>query len=226
ALKWSTEIVKYLKDNAGPGARSGGEAQRKLENQLAALEAENRQLKEQLAQATGQTEVLETSYQSQLKDVQEQSQLQIDEKSAAIDQISREKQRADSIVRVNNLRLKNLTQEQMIDSIVKAQQEREIQGQKRREAELRLEKEALQATRNLSFLLFGFAFLLAFLFYLRFRAKRRMANELSVKNSMIETAQKQSDNLLLNILPPAIAEELKTRNKVAARRYEQATVMF
>jgi class 3 adenylate cyclase len=226
ALKWSTEIVKYLKDNAGPGARSGGEAQRKLENQLAALEAENRQLKEQLAQATGQTEVLETSYQSQLKDVQEQSQLQIDEKSAAIDQISREKQRADSIVRVNNLRLKNLTQEQMIDSIVKAQQEREIQGQKRREAELRLEKEALQATRNLSFLLFGFAFLLAFLFYLRFRAKRRMANELSVKNSMIETAQRQSDSLLLNILPPAIAEELKTRNKVAARRYEQATVMF
>jgi class 3 adenylate cyclase len=109
---------------------------------------------------------------------------------------------------------------------VKAQQEREIQGQKRREAELKLEKEALQATRNLSFLLFGFTFLLAFLFYLRFRAKRRMANELSVKNSMIETAQKQSDNLLLNILPPAIAAELKARNKVAARRYEQATVMF
>ena len=31
ALKWSTETVKYLRDNSGPGARSGGDAQRKLE---------------------------------------------------------------------------------------------------------------------------------------------------------------------------------------------------
>ena len=36
----------------------------------------------------------------------------------------------------------------------------------------------------------------------------------------------KSDNLLLNILPPAIAKELKTNNKVAARKYDQATVMF
>lgn len=226
ALKWSTETVRYLRENSGPGARGGGEAQRKLENQLAAAEQENRQLKEQLSMATGQSQVIENTYQSQLKDAQEKSKMEISEKSAAIDQISREKQRADSIVRVNSLRLKNLSEEQMIDSIVKAQQEREIQAQKRRAAEFELEKEKSEALRNVLLIIVTFVLLLAILFYLRFRAKKRMANELSQKNAQIEEEQKRSNTLLLNILPPAIAEELKVRNKVAARKYDQATVMF
>jgi class 3 adenylate cyclase len=53
-----------------------------------------------------------------------------------------------------------------------------------------------------------------------------MADELTHKNKLIEDEQKRSNTLLLNILPPAIADELKARNKVAARKYEQATVMF
>ncbi|MBL7826173.1 MAG: adenylate/guanylate cyclase domain-containing protein, partial [Saprospiraceae bacterium] len=80
--------------------------------------------------------------------------------------------------------------------------------------------------RNVLLLLVGFVFLLAILFYFRFRAKKRMANELTLKNAQIQEAQKRSDSLLLNILPPAIADELKARNKVAARKYDQATVMF
>ncbi|MBL7828525.1 MAG: hypothetical protein JNJ57_17965, partial [Saprospiraceae bacterium] len=226
ALKWSTETVRYLRDNSGPGARGGGEAQRKLENQLAAAEADNRSLREQLARATGHTQVLEETYQTQLKDVQEKSQIEISEKSATIDQISKEKQRADSVVRVNNLRLKNLTEEQMIDSIVKAQQERQIQSEKRRAAEYQLAQQQSEAMRNVLLLMVGFVLLLAILFYFRFRAKKRMANELTLKNAQIQEAQKRSDSLLLNILPPAIADELKARNKVAARKYDQATVMF
>lgn len=226
ALKWSTETVKYLRDNSGPGARSGGDAQRKLENQLASAEADNRQLREQLAQATGQTQVLENTYQTQLKDVQEKTQVELSEKNAALSQISKEKQRVDSIARTNSLRLKNLSEEQMIDSIVRAQQEREIQTQKRRAVEAELAQEKSEALRNLLISLVGFVFLLATLFYFRFRAKRRMADELSNKNKLIEEEQKRSNSLLLNILPPAIADELKARNKVAARKYDQATVMF
>lgn len=226
ALKWSTETVNYLRNNSGPGVRGGGDAQRKLENQLALAEADNRQLREQLAGITGQTQLLENTYQSQLKDAQQKSQLQLDEKSAELSQISLEKHRTDSIARLNNLRLKNLSEEQMIDSIVKAQQEREIQTQRRRTAEAELAREKSEALRNTLLSLTGFVFLLALLFYLRFRAKKRMANELSRKNTMILEEQQKSNNLLLNILPPAIAEELKTRNKVAARKYDEATVMF
>lgn len=226
ALKWSTETVKYLRENSGPGVRGGGDAQRKLENQLATAESENRTLREQLAQATGQTQLLENNYQTQIKDVQEKTQIELSEKNAALSQISQEKQRVDSIARTNSLRLKNLTEEQMIDSIVRAQQEREIQSQKRLVAEAQLAKERSEALRNLLLLAVAFVFLLATLFYFRFRAKRRMANELTNKNKLIEEEQKRSNTLLLNILPPAIADELKARNKVAARKYDQATVMF
>jgi len=225
ALKWSRETVNYLKESGG-GARSGGESQRRLENQLAAAEADNRKLREQIAQLTGQTQILETTYQSQLKEVQEKTQQELTQKETAISQISTEKQRSDSIVKTKVIQLQNLTEAQMIDSIVKAQQEREIQTQKARLAEAELSQKQSENLRNILAMLVGFVLLLAMLFYARFRAKKRTANELTTKNILIEEEKKHSDNLLLNILPPAIAQELKARNKVAARKYDQATVMF
>lgn len=225
ALKWSREAVNYLKE-AGGGVRSGGDAVRRLENQLAAAEADNRSLREKIAQLTGQSQVLETTYQSQLKETQEKTQQELTLKEATINQIAQEKQRADSLIRTKVNQLKNLTEEQMVDSIVRAQQEREIQISKRRLAEAELAQQKSESLRNVIALVAGFILLLAVLFYFRFRAKKRAANQLSQKNTLIEEERKRSDNLLLNILPPAIAEELKTRNKVAARKYEQATVMF
>lgn len=225
ALKWSSETVKYLKESGG-GVRGGGESLKRLENQLAAAEADNRSLREQLAAVTGKTQVLENTYQSQLKEVEEKTQNVLTEKEAALSQASQSVLRADSAVRVNSLRLKNLTENQMIDSIVKAQQEREIQANKAHLAEADLAREQVENTRNILALVVVFVLFLAGLFYARFRAKKRMANELSQKNSLIEEEQKRSNSLLLNILPPAIADELKARNKVAARKYDQATVMF
>jgi class 3 adenylate cyclase len=225
ALKWSREAVNYLKESGGSG-RSGGDAVRRLENQLAAAEADNRKLREQIAQLTGQTEVLEMTYESQLKEVQEQTQEELTQKEATISQIATEKQRADSLVRTKVAQLQNLTEAQMIDSIVKAQQEREIQTAKARAAELELAQKQSEYLTAILALVAGFVLLLALLFYFRFRAKKRTANELTQKNVLIEEEKKHSDNLLLNILPPAIAQELKTRNKVAARKYDQATVMF
>lgn len=67
---------------------------------------------------------------------------------------------------------------------------------------------------------------LAILYYLRQRANRRTRGEMAEKNAMIEEKRRRSERSLLNILPPAVAAELTVRNKVAARRYEHATVMF
>ena len=225
ALKWSSETVKYLKESGG-GARGGGESLRKLENQLASAESDNRALREQLASATGQTQVLENTYQTQLKAVEEKSQIVLTEKDVALSQASKNALRADSAARTYSLKLKNMSEDQMIDSIVQAQQEREIQTQKARLAEAELFREQSENIRNILGLIVLFVLFFAILFYARFRAKKRTANELSEKNALIEEEQKRSNNLLLNILPPAIAQELKTRNKVAARKYDQATVMF
>ncbi len=68
--------------------------------------------------------------------------------------------------------------------------------------------------------------LLLLLLWNRRRRHRRMRGELAERNALIEEKRRRSEQLLLNILPAAVAAELTVRNKVAARRYEKATVMF
>lgn len=72
----------------------------------------------------------------------------------------------------------------------------------------------------------GILLLLALLLYSRFAAKRRTAKSLEEKNKQIEEERERSDELLLNILPASIAEELKTNGKAQARQYKEATVFF
>jgi len=68
--------------------------------------------------------------------------------------------------------------------------------------------------------------LISLLTYGRFRAKKRSARQLASKNEIIEQERKRSEDLLLNILPAAIAAELKEKNKAQARRFEEVTVLF
>lgn len=225
ALKWSRETISYLKETGG-GGRSGGESQRKIENQLALIDAENRALKAQLAQLSGQNQHIATTYEEQLRQVEEKTKEQLNQQEAKISGLSQEKQSIDSSYRYATRKLEYLSKEQMIDSVVLAQQEREIQTQKTLIAEKELEKEKSDSLRNLLALVLVFMGVIAVLFYARYRAKRKTANELQQKNKLVEAEQQRSNTLLLNILPPAIAEELKARNKVAARKYDQATVMF
>ncbi len=225
ALKWSRETISYLKETGG-GGRSGGESQRKIENQLALIEAENRALKAQLAQLSGQNQNIATTYEEQIRQVEEKTKEQLNQQEAKISGLSQEKQSIDSSYRYATRKLEYLSKEQMIDSVVLAQQEREIQTQKTLIAEKELEKEKSDSLRNLLALVLAFMGVIAVLFYARYRAKRKTANELQQKNKLVEAEQQRSNTLLLNILPPAIAEELKARNKVAARKYDQATVMF
>ena len=221
-LKWSREMVNYLKDSGG-GTRGGGDAQRRLENQLAAAEAKIRELADKLAQATGQSQSIETNYQAQLKEVQAKSQQQITEittqKEATINDIEQKRQKADSVANQRGRDLALMSREQLEAAM-------QIETQRRSLAESQLKQTENENQRNVLALIAGFVMLIAILFYIRYRAKNRTAAELSEKNTRIEEEQKRSDNLLLNILPPAIAQELKTRNKVAAQKYEQATVLF
>lgn len=62
--------------------------------------------------------------------------------------------------------------------------------------------------------------------YARYRGVSRYNTLLTIKNEQITAAQKRSEELLLNILPAAIASELKQSGAAQARQYEQATVLF
>lgn len=62
--------------------------------------------------------------------------------------------------------------------------------------------------------------------YTRYKGVSRYNALLTVKNEQITVAQKRSEELLLNILPAAIASELKQSGVAQARQYKQATVLF
>lgn len=54
----------------------------------------------------------------------------------------------------------------------------------------------------------------------------RFNNEISKQKEEIAHQKQLSDSLLLNILPVQIAEELKTKNRADARKYELVSVLF
>lgn len=229
ALKWSRETVNYLKSNTGRAA-VGGDASRRLETRLAELEAENRRLREELQAATGVSQAQEASNnaetEAQFKELQEKNQEELVRRDEELSKITLEKRQVDSLARIKDRMVASLTKEQIGAKLVQSQQEQLIQQQKTQVAEAEVARQKSENMRNVLALVSVFVLLLAILFYIRYRAKRRTANELAGKNAIIEEEQRKIDALLLNILPPAIANELKARNKVAARQYEKATVMF
>jgi class 3 adenylate cyclase len=229
ALKWSRETVSYLKSTGGR-AVAGADASRKLETRVAELEAENRRLRDEIAGLTGQTQVLETNVrqetEAQIKEIQEKSQEEMVRRDEEISKIKLEKLQVDSMARVKDKLVASLTKEQIAARLVQSQLAEAVQTEKAKAAESEVARQKSENMRNVLALLSCFVLLLALLFYIRFRAKRRTANALAEKNAIIEAEQQKIDALLLNILPPAIANELKARNKVAARQYPKATVMF
>jgi class 3 adenylate cyclase len=69
------------------------------------------------------------------------------------------------------------------------------------------------------------ALVLGFLFF-AYRSQSRARRNLADKNAVIAEEQKRSEELLLNILPSNIAEELKEHGSAKARRHENVSVFF
>jgi class 3 adenylate cyclase len=64
-----------------------------------------------------------------------------------------------------------------------------------------------------------FFIIVSVLVYRNYRSQKRL-------NRLLDVAKKQSDHLLLNILPLETAEELKSTGKAKAKRFDEVTVMF
>lgn len=102
------------------------------------------------------------------------------------------------------------------------------QRYRRMQAENAAQEAQARATqiRDLSIIIIIIATFLVLFFLNRFLSKRRAARVLEEKNTIIESERKRSDDLLLNILPVQIADELKTTGKAKARRFEKVSVLF
>jgi len=99
------------------------------------------------------------------------------------------------------------------DSIAKAQEAHLIQ--EAHEEEIRQEEK----TRNISLGVGAFFVLLAGSFYGRWRYVRKSKASLQIEKD-------RSENLLLNILPEEIAQELKETGEAAQKKYESVTILF
>lgn len=96
------------------------------------------------------------------------------------------------------------------------------------EAELKVDLANAKASRfQLGVILGGIiaALILSFL-YFGYRSQSRARKNLAEKNEEIITEKQRSEELLLNILPKDIAEELKTKGAAKARRHDNVTVLF
>lgn len=60
----------------------------------------------------------------------------------------------------------------------------------------------------------------------RYRYEKRTKKTLANKNLIIEKEKARSDELLLNILPASVAEELKANGVAEAKDFEEVTVLF
>jgi|APTNR8051073442_1049403.scaffolds.fasta_scaffold00255_27 class 3 adenylate cyclase len=86
---------------------------------------------------------------------------------------------------------------------------------------------ALQSSqRNLLAVISVAVLIIAIGLFYRYSTLRRLNKLLEQKNHDIAIAHQRSDELLLNILPAAVAEELKMTGAAAARQHDMVTVLF
>lgn len=143
----------------------------------------------------------------------------VDRQRAEIDSMSTRQMRQQlTLARQQNL-LDSLQIRGLRDSLLLSQKEILLSNQ-----EARLE---VQRSRSRLFVAFGIIGLLLAggLTALVVNTRRHNA-VLEEKNTLIQREKQRSEELLLNILPVAVAEELKTQGMARTRRFEHVTVMF
>lgn len=189
-----------------------------LQKQKDKLEFDIRNLRMEMEQVDANNSQLEAK-QRQLLKVNQERESQITEKEKELVDIAKEKEKAERTAEKRAAEIDKLSEAAAKEELAKKELENDLM-----QAQL-IAKES-ENLRNLSIATAGGVFLLALLFYSRYRAKRRANVSLEEKNKIIEEERQRSDELLLNILPQPIAEELKESGKARARRFDEATVLF
>ncbi|MEZ5196680.1 MAG: adenylate/guanylate cyclase domain-containing protein [Bacteroidales bacterium] len=99
------------------------------------------------------------------------------------------------------------------DSIATAQRERLVAEAHQKEVQKK------DKTRNIAIGSGLFFLLMAFSFFYRWRYVKR-------SRALLQVEKDKSENLLLNILPKEIAEELKQKGSAEARNFESTSILF
>ena len=88
------------------------------------------------------------------------------------------------------------------------------------------ETEQERTTRNALLAGMGLLLLLAGLLWRLIVNKQRANRQLAEKNNQLDLARRRSDELLLNILPEELVNELKEKGITQTRHHDEVTIMF
>jgi adenylate cyclase len=168
--------------------------------------------KEMLSSGMMQLKVKE----KELTEQTEQAKEAVEKTTKQLVVVEEEKLNLDRVAKKRQKMVEALKSEKALDALAYAQD--------KQEQEFELQK--AQNLRNVLLLVLGSALIFAFLFYQRFKENQKQKRVLEEKNKIIEDERLRSDDLLRNILPVAIAQELKQNGKAKAQRYEKASVLF
>lgn len=156
------------------------------------------------------------SKEKNLEEQTEEAQQVLAQKSQLLAVIEEEKSQLSRVASKKQKLVEALRNENKLDSIAYAQD--------KQEQELKLQK--ANNFRNILLLVLGFALFIVFLIYKRYTENQKQKKVLEEKNRIIEDERQRSDELLLNILPPAVADELRANGRAKAQSYPNASVMF
>lgn len=229
AYEYVQQAFDYFSKKGGQSItdfQSRFEAQKaKLEADRKKLERERSSLEKEIKRLTAEKDNLRsdnktlTKRQRTLEEEKEEVEKQIEEKDVAIEEVSREREEAKRDLLKQEKELSKLElQKKALDA-----------ENKQHEMELMLAAKEKEQSQYLFFFLAGVSVLLILLAitnYFRFLGKKRSNAKLEAQNRIIEEERQRSDELLLNILPASIAQELKETGKATARKFNDTTVLF
>lgn len=186
-------------------------SKKQLTREISALRKEKNQLDKDKSSLSKATKRLTTEKKA--------TERELDQTEEALTELSEEKTKIEGTLKTVKSKNKNLKSE--VEEVTNQLSQ----------TELELQNAELRAVQNkiVLFSLIGLSALilmLAYLFYSRYRTKQKANDELEEKNKIIEEEKGRSDDLLLNILPASIAEELKQNGHAKARQHENVTVLF
>jgi len=190
--------------NGGGLAGDAPTSKQDLRNELSTLQ---QQLDRQDAQRNaGEVVQMELLRQSQ------ELQNQLAAKEAAISQMTDAQMKAELMLMQQNQMLDSMSYRASVDSLSLANWNLAL-----RQAE---------SSRNFNYAIMGVLLLLAGGATFSWVRARQHSKVMEEKNKMIRDEKERSENLLLNILPALVAEELKQHGRTDARYFSDVTVLF
>jgi len=212
--------------------RKSAQQKRKIAKEQQELELEREQLQQEVLSLLTERDRL-TSRQTELmarqEDLMEEKQeveQKVTLKDEALDSLNRQKAKAEQVAKEKEKEYRQLSREALAQKLALEETDRDLAETRANLAEAEIIAERNRYLILIAGLAAAFFIILAFLSWGRYRASRRAKKALEDKNKIIEHERERSDELLLNILPAPIAQELKEHGKARARRYEEVTVLF